>query len=556
MRLTWGLARNWRAGLPSAASSRGVFLPLFVLYSLIAVLLLVLGLLPYLVSVSAVLGGTLSSWGEGQGLLARVAEAIAKPADGYILGGTGAVVRDYFFSLLNLVFGIFIVWRRPNDWVARLLGLGMVGTAVAYNFYAHEAVFRLTAALPSASAVHLIFHGAAGTAYLHALLLFPNGVLVPRWSRWFLPPMYLLMLSIVGGIFFSSVNPPTETEVGAFLTGGEGTMTLDALLVIFFFGAAIPAAGVLSQVYRPRALRSLQERQQAKLVVWALCASFAAGLIFLLIAGGIILGVHEGFSKEAIDHIEGLMFQVFPPLFSIIPIALFVAIVRYRLFNIDLLINRTVVYAPLTAVVSGLIPAAVFAFKELLSALIGGDHSDVAIIFAFLLVLAIVSPLRGKLQAVADRYFRPRTDPAKRLYEFSDRVHSVVQVMDLAQMARRLLDEATDALGADRGAVSLQVNGRLHVVNVKGEWDGIAVLSLPLESNGLRLGSLSLGPRANGPDYTEPEVNALRQATDVVAHAMGLIGEEQWRKLEVQGPLVGLGDGQVQQAPSGSPPTP
>ena len=110
--------------------------------------------------------------------------------------------------------------------------------------------------------------------------------------------------------------------------------------------------------------------------------------------------------------------------------------------------------------------------------------------------------------------------------------------MDPNQMAGRLLDEATVAFGADGGAVALQVDGELLPVQARGDWDGNAALTLPLESQGLRLGVLSLGPRSDGRDYGPQDVGALKQAAEDVAHAMAMMGEEQWRKVRGSGRLA------------------
>ena len=515
-----------------------VFPPLFTLYVIVAVGMLAMGLLPALIGASEPARDAFLAWGAGQGLASELALGIVEPAHGHLDIGTGAVARDYLFSLLNLTIGVLLVWRRPRDWLARLLGVGMIGAAVAQNFYAHEVIFGLSAALPSLGAVHIIFHGAVGTTLLHAILMFPNGVLVPRWTRWLLPPMYGAMLAYVGYVFFLYARPLTEADIEELIRFAEPGIALDALLVVLFFGVAIPAAGVLSEIYRARTSRPHQERQQARLVVWALSVSFGAGFVFLMVAGGIIQGVYGGFTKEAITHIEGVMFQLFPPLFSIIPIALFIAIVRYRLFDVDVLINKTAVYAPLTAVLGGLIPPAVIGFRWLLSAVTGKEQSDAALILTVLFIAAVVSYLRVKLQALADRHFRLQPDPTRRLREFCTQVRAVSEVMDPNQMAGRLLDEATVAFGADGGAVALQVDGELLPVQARGDWDGNAALTLPLESQGLRLGVLSLGPRSDGRDYGPQDVGALKQAADDVAHAMAMMGEEQWRKVRGSGRLA------------------
>ena len=87
---------------------------------------------------------------------------------------------DYLLSGVNLGLGVFLVWRRPQDGVARLLGLAMVGTAAAFNLQAHTAFATVDTVAPELHAIvpiHWVLHAVSGAAYLHALLVFPNGIL-------------------------------------------------------------------------------------------------------------------------------------------------------------------------------------------------------------------------------------------------------------------------------------------------------------------------------------------------------------------------------------------
>src|SRR5205823_12228307 len=90
----------------------------------------------------------------------------------------GQVLLDNLLSALNLGLGVFLVWRRPLDGVARLLGLAMVGTAAAFNLQAHTAfatVDRVAQELHAIVPIHWVLHAVSGAAYLHALLFFPMG---------------------------------------------------------------------------------------------------------------------------------------------------------------------------------------------------------------------------------------------------------------------------------------------------------------------------------------------------------------------------------------------
>jgi GAF domain-containing protein len=91
---------------------------------------------------------------------------------------------------------VFLVWRRPLDGVARLLGLALVGTAAAFNLQAHSVFATVDTAAPGLHAIvpiHWVLHAVSGAAYLHALVVFPNGAIVPRRLVWLVRLAYLFM---------------------------------------------------------------------------------------------------------------------------------------------------------------------------------------------------------------------------------------------------------------------------------------------------------------------------------------------------------------------------
>lgn len=411
--------------------------------------------------------------------------------------------------------------------------------------YAHEAIFALFPVVSSLSALHIVFHGLAPAGYLHAIVLFPDGKVAPPWLKWIIPVMYAVMAVFIAWNTYVYIVVPFsffEANLGGwpspetFTKFAEINIVIDIVLVGVFFGIATPALGALSQRYRARSGRPTKERQQALLVVWALTIASVASLVVLFAGGATIFATYGGFTSEAWHRLEMLTMQMFPPIFSIVPIALLIAIFRYQLFDIEMLVNRTMVYAPLTAILGGLIPPAVVGFRWLIEAFTGEKQSEVALILAALFISAVASHLRPKLQVIADRHFRPRPDQTKRLLEFGNQVRSVIQVIDGSQMASKLLDEAVGALGTDRGAITLTFDGTSRVVRTKGTWDGIVALEVPLQRVGERMGSLPLGPRTNQAPYTPQDILALNTAADAVSQALALLGEEQWRKMTAVAP--------------------
>jgi hypothetical protein len=340
----------------------------------------------------------------------------------------GQILLDYLLSGLNLALGVFLVWRRPLDGLARLLGLAMVGTAAAFNLQAHTAfatVDRVAPELHAIVPIHWVFHAVSGAAYLHALLVFPNGKVVPARLVWLVRLAYVFMV---------------EEILLTFITGSVGLLAVpfqllfgfrgftpdvlpklidsDATFVVVFFGVLLPVAGATSQVYRYLAISDPTERERTRLVVWALTLAFGAGAAFLLVAIGSTLVQGVGFAEHLLGEADFAAFRVLPLLFGVIPAALFLAIVRDRLFDIDLVIGRTLVYGALTAVLAVTFFASVFLLQQVLRYLIGGPN-EFAVAGAALANGLLFQPVRRRIQRVLERRLRrPNRDAAHALAEF------------------------------------------------------------------------------------------------------------------------------------------
>jgi hypothetical protein len=203
------------------------------------------------------------------------------------------------------------------------------------------------------------------------------------------------------------------------------------------------------------------------------------------------------------------------------PVVIAIAILRERLFDIDLIINRTLVYGPLTAILAGLFAAAITLSQKLFEVLTG-QKSDAAIVLTTLLVVAAFTPIRDALQKLVDRRFKEAPESTKRLQAFAEQVQSRVTTIEPNQVTRRLLEEAALAFGAKNGAAYLESAGELRLIGSVGEWNGKAKLSVPLETaeHGKRLGVLMLGERGNGFDYTPSDRGALEEIASLVALAI------------------------------------
>jgi class 3 adenylate cyclase len=424
----------------------------FALYTLVAVALLALGLAPALVasppSLEATAGG--GPFGVFAPLIAR-AMPYVEPAP--------VIALDYALSLLNLSVGVFLVLRRPDEWVPRLLGIGMVGTAFAFNIQSHGVIVAEIQPIPGAAPIatggalnvlHIGYHAVSGAAYAHAFLLLPNSALMPRWLRWPVLALYLILLEeiVIPAAGYGVVGTSRPGLVmglfdDAFAARGfyDGSLRLtaivDAEIVFFvlFFGVLIPLSGLYALFSRYRILDAT-ERAQTRVIVFTLVFAFAVGLAFIAVSS-VVVGSREGAGAAAASNdLRKLVFRIFPPLYAVIPPALFAAILRYRLYDIDILVNRTLVYGSATAILAvGF--AALSAIAQRAFESLTGARSDVVSIMVGLGLLLGFAPLRRWIQPLVDRLL-----PARGVLTllFTDIVSSTTRAVELGdERWRRVL---------------------------------------------------------------------------------------------------------------------
>jgi hypothetical protein len=130
-----------------------------------------------------------------------------------------------------------------------------------------------------------------------------------------------------------------------------------------------------------------------------------------------------------------------------VPLAIGVAVLRYRLYEIDTIINRAIVYGLLTAILAGG-SAAVIGLTQTLFVGLLGPGSTVSIVITTLLVVSAFNPIKTRLQTIVDRRFKPAPDPAASVKAFVAEVRGSLSRPDRDRTFRRLLDLAVPELAA------------------------------------------------------------------------------------------------------------
>jgi hypothetical protein len=186
----------------------------------------------------------------------------------------------------------------------------------------------------------------------------------------------------------------------------------------------------IALIYRFRYVSSPMQRQQTKWVVFGVSATFA---VAIGVKVPMLLFPTLGQSGSIYVLVSAPTY-VFDVLFFSVSIGF--AILRYHLYDIDLIINRTLVYGTLTVLLTGIYVGLVIGLSALLRGLISQDNS-VAIVLSTLAIAALFQPLRGTLQRLIDRrFYRSKYDAAKTLAAFSATLR---QELDLDQLREHVL---------------------------------------------------------------------------------------------------------------------
>jgi hypothetical protein len=212
---------------------------------------------------------------------------------------------------------------------------------------------------------------------------------------------------------------------------------------------------------------------------------------------------------------------LFVPGLLVFPLAVAVAILRYRLTEADIIVNRTIAYSALMAILAGVFTASIIVSQKVFVALTG-DKSDAAIVITTLIVGAAFAPIRKRLERFVDTQFGQVPDRARDLKQFGEQVRSFTQMCDAEQVAKRLLEEAVSGLQAQSGAISLVAKGQPKTVVTCGRWTGETWISVPLEDKGIRYGILFLGPHQDQTPYGRDEFETLQKVVVEVTRAVRL----------------------------------
>jgi hypothetical protein len=363
----------------------------------------------------------------------------------FLLADDALSTREWIAGLTTWVpflafatVGAVIITRRAGNRIGWLCWA--IGFTFIFSLLGSREVWAVLAAGQGRSSAWALLPLLGDIAWLGALLgllpflvlLFPTGRLLSRrwrpvaWALGLVVGFYLTALLLTPGPIVPGLAGNPQNPLGVESAEGllELVQTLTGVVAVPVLILAVQA----SVVVRFRRARG-EERQQLKWFTFIV----AAELVLIPGLGGV---------AEQVAPVLGEL-VVFPVTVSLIPVAIGVAVLKYRLYDIDRVINRTLVYGLLTVVLGAIYTAGVFGLGQLLNPVTG--ESALAVAAATLTVAALFQPARRRAQAVVDRRFnRRRYDAAKTIEAFSTRLRDQIDLDTLTTELLAIVDQTME----------------------------------------------------------------------------------------------------------------
>lgn len=403
----------------------------------------------------------------------------------------------YFSIALALIFEFVCVatsavvfWRtrgKPDERMALLSSFALVALAIVFQNNPSPS-FPPVVLVPS---LGLIFLG--NTCIGLFFYLFPTGHFAPRWTRW---------LAVIWIVYHFFNNLVLASLVN---TDGPGSILFLGLLASF----------VAVQVYRYRRVSTPVQRQQTKWVVFGLSVALAGFLVIMS------LSVISNFPHNIFAHvIIGCLLYFF---LLLIPLSIGIAILRSRLWDIDILINRTLVYGTLTVSIVALYVLLIVSLGYLLQS----SGNLLISLFATGVVAVAFQPLRERLQGAVNRLmYGERDTPYKVISRLGRRLEATLAPDAILPT---IVETVAQALKLPYVAISLKQEGKLVIAASYGTMKD-ELVHLPLVYQTEPVGELMLAPRAAGETFSPADRGLLEDLAlqvGVVAHSVLLTTELQ-----------------------------
>ncbi|MBN2148049.1 MAG: hypothetical protein JW726_11700 [Anaerolineales bacterium] len=468
----------------------------------------------------------------------------------------------WFMVILDLltIFGfcipaIIIFISKSDDWMTALVSLALITFGAGIT----TTLENLQLVLPAWHLPVTIIRSVGISSTLLVFYLFPNGRFIPLWTR-YLAWVWLVWLGAwvllpANPVSLEAAHPIVRYLVYLVLQTPEsynriyiGLRLYSLLLVLFiWFGS-----GVVAQNIRYKHHSTQAEQRQTKWTVLGFTVAFSGALLFYLLPTLIPALRLPGIGNLLFDLIGGAIYRY--ALISV-PLSFAISVSIFRLWDVDYLINRTLVYGMLTTFLGISFILYIILFQYIFGSLTQFESSAI-IVISTLALMFILRPFYQRVQKFVDRrFYRERIDFRQAFTGFSKQVRTII---DLPELLHVLVERTTQYLHATYGAVFLfQQNGTLGLVEAldidlsegaslsldPSEWQqilrGIPIhrhahptfpmlvplispqpLNQPDAEQGVLLGVLALGPQRSGLSYSRENRDLLMGLADQAGTAI------------------------------------
>ena len=399
-----------------------------------------------------------------------------------------SIALDILIVTIYTLCAIVIFIRKPHDILTIFVTIMLI-TFGAATFT--DEIHAISFVYPQLDWLLLTITFIGNCAILAFFFVFPDGRFVPRWT-------IAIFLSYVLVQFLRHYFPDSSLNL-------QRVQPLFYNLV--FVGANL--SGIATLIYRYRRKSDLIEKQQTKWVVYGLTIGVGGYMIFKFLSlmvndpygGGLIL--RTGFN------ILGILFIL------LLPLSITIAVVRFRLWDINPIINRTLVYIALSACTIAFYILAVGFFANYF------QHSSLNFIISFLatgVIAFLFEPLRERLQRIVNRLmYGERDDPATVLSRLSARLDSALAPDSVLPT---IVETVAQALRLPYAAITLnpsEEEPRIVASSGIDDSNPSELIRFPLTYQTGRVGELLLAPRAAGESFSTADMNLLK----IIAHQAG-----------------------------------
>jgi signal transduction histidine kinase len=434
-------------------------------------------------------------------------EAHIDPVLSRALAGAGYSYGSFviFYVITSLIFGIaygsialLVFWHRSDDGMALLTSLSLL-TFGLVSFTPMGVA--LASSVPATQPLVLFLTSIGSIGFFAFLFLFPTGRFAPRWLIWV------------------ALACAVEQMFHIFFAGSAADTSLWPLAIQIVIWAAFLVSIIYSQVYRYRRISNQVQRLQTKWVVYGIAISVGS----YIAVQAVLVALIRDLATLTPDGLRAALLgsAIISVTMTAIPLSIGIAMLRYRLFDVDVLINRTLVHGALTLCVIVLYVLVVGGAGVLFQV----RGNAVVALLATGVVAVTVQPLRQRLQRAVNRLiYGQRDEPYTVLSQLGQRLE---MALTPEPVLPAIVETVVTALKLPYAAIALKQEDAFVRVASYGTLAG-EPLVLPLVYQTEKVGELILGARIPDGGWARADLRLLEglaHQTAVAAHAVNLNAE-------------------------------